>query len=144
MSEAYGYATRRKFLTAKEKQDRLNILEQDIQNENVDAEIVPFLEEINAIDGICTKFSCIGHITTVDEGIIEGEGYLSLRMTKPVYEDFIQYKIALVYQQMRENGLSQIETRIYKNNFEITIRFATGTYKSVMRSFIKILTGEVK
>jgi predicted site-specific integrase-resolvase len=48
-------------LTFSRKKEELSLLQQAIENNKVDKQLIPYLERLNAIEGICTQFCCMGH-----------------------------------------------------------------------------------
>ena len=66
-----------KWLTQKEKIERLKNLEGDLPQ--VDPEMIPWLEKFNALPGIVTRSSCIGH---PERDRWDYNPYLTLRTTR--------------------------------------------------------------
>lgn len=71
-----------RYLTDEEKRRELALL---AQNQNLDPEIVPYLEQINSLQGICTVQSCAGHKRK--DGY-QDDGHLWLRMSQSVTTSF--------------------------------------------------------
>lgn len=58
-----------KWLDSDEKRKIVEKPEAEIEQGSVDAEMIPYLRELNNLEGVCTIFSCSGHFAG-DEGYI--------------------------------------------------------------------------
>lgn len=73
-----------RYLTAPEKEYVLKQLEEELARGWVDEEIIPYLEELNQIQGVVTTQSCAGH----DDGRV---GYISIRLSERMNELFLRH-----------------------------------------------------
>ena len=101
------------WLTNKEKVFWLKRLEEAKADGTIDDELVPYLEEINAIDCICTCFCCIGHETTKSEP--RHLGYLIIRLKRPA-RDYFWKNIFL--ELLKLPGIRFIDTMMKDEKFD--------------------------
>jgi len=64
-------------LSCKEKENHLNFLRHRIKEGNVDLQFIPYLKQINSIEGVCTTQSCTGH----KRGKYQDDGHLRFRLS---------------------------------------------------------------
>ncbi|MCY3680331.1 MAG: hypothetical protein OXH16_02960 [Gemmatimonadetes bacterium] len=62
----------------------------------LDAEIVPFCDELNTYPGVCTTMSCVGHKRWMNRGLMIGWGYLDLWLDKDMLDLFHQYAFEIL------------------------------------------------
>ena len=77
------------FLTKDQKQIELVKLNKFLANGNIDAEMIPWLDKINALPGLVSQFCCAGHdgpdANGIDRGIHNGQGNLLVRMSQEAF-----------------------------------------------------------
>ena len=71
-------------LSRYEKEQHLQFLSDQIKTGEVDKELIPYLSEINSIEGICTTLSCAGH----KKNKRSQKGYVRLRLSTKMMRKF--------------------------------------------------------
>lgn len=51
------------FLDTRYKRNQLKELRKEIASNRVDKQMIPYIDRLNAIKGVCTQFCCMGHVS---------------------------------------------------------------------------------
>jgi len=97
-----------KYLTVAIKKRQLSDLEADAECGLLDRGVKPYLDRINALDGICTQSSCMGHGRNRMDVT-----YLNLKVSRRYYERVVERLLAFKTAKSLENhggGLKSYDT----------------------------------
>lgn len=79
--------------------DKERVVEGFLNDKNCqlpDKEIVPFCDELNKYEGVCTVMSCVGHTRWYARGLMVGWGYLDIWLDKDLFDLFHWYAFELL------------------------------------------------
>lgn len=106
-----------RYLTEQEKQREMEMLEERCRwtlcgrSDGVDIEMIPFLWELNELDGVMSLQSCIGHEVEGEDGVVYyNDGYLWVKLSEKLARRFYQRAFKLA----RRKGVERVYT-LYSN-----------------------------
>lgn len=120
-------------LSRKEKEHHLQYLRQQIKEGNMDLKFIPYLNEINSLEGICTTQSCTGH----KRGKYQDDGHLRFRLSERMMNAF-RRNISKFYECP---GIGYVDLRYHPGRRYFPPADKTGIYEEVMINFLGLNRG---
>ena len=117
-------------------------------HQHLDAEIVPFCDELNTYNGVCTVMSCVGHERWCAQGWMIGWGYLDLWLDKDLFDLFHRYAFELLNPPIENLEIHYMKSAYVLNKEAYVLRiFFRGKPMNVLdesmdaiRTFVHSLT----
>jgi len=120
-------------LSGKEKKFWLNFLHDQIKEKNVDLELIPYLNEINSMEGICTPQSCAGHKRDKDQD----DGHLRFRLSEKMMRA-LRRNVQKFYQC---RNIGYVDLRYHPGRRYFPGSDEAGIYEEIMINFLGLNRG---
>ena len=120
-------------LSHKEKEYNLNFLRERIKEGNVDLEFIPYLKQINSIEGICTTQSCTGH----KRGKYQDDGHLRFRLSAKMMSAF-RRNVQKFYECP---NIEFVDLRYFPGRKYFPTADKAGIYEEIMIDFLGLNRG---
>ncbi|GAI13482.1 unnamed protein product [marine sediment metagenome] len=120
-------------LDSKEKEFWLSFLRDQIKEKNVDPEFIPYLQEINSVEGICTTQSCAGH----KRGKSQDDGHLRFRLSEKMMRA-LRRNVQKFYQC---RNIGYVDLRYHPGRRYFPTSDETGVYEEIMINFLGLNRG---
>ena len=121
------------FLSSNEKEFWLQFLQQQIKAKDVDPEFIPYLKQINSLEGICTTQSCTGH----KKGKYQDDGHLRFRLSGRMMKAFRQ-SIPEFYEC---RNIGYVDLRYHPGRKYFPTADEAGVYEEIMINFLGLNRG---
>lgn len=120
-------------LSRGEKEYHLQFLRDQIKEKNVDPEFIPYLQEINSIEGICTTQSCAGHKRDKHQD----DGHLRFRLSGKMMRA-LRRNVSKFYQC---RNIGYVDLRYHPGRRYFPTSDETGIYEEIMVNFLGLNRG---
>ena len=115
-------------LSREEKEHWLNFLHDQIKEKNVHLELIPYLNEINSLEGVCTTQSCTGH----KRGKYQDDGHLRFRLSARMMRA-LRRNISKFYEC---RNIGYVDIRCHPGRRYFPASDETGIYEEIMINFL--------
>ncbi|MBA7636901.1 hypothetical protein ES703_44529 [subsurface metagenome] len=115
-------------LSREEKEHWLNFLRDQIKEGGVDSELIPYLNEINSLEGICTTQSCTGH----KRGKHQDDGHLRFRLSEKMM-GALRRNVSKFYEC---RNIGYVDLRYHPGRRYFPTSDETGIYEEIMINFL--------